>query len=86
MTTPLTDPSGPTAGPTTGPAPVPPPLSKRLTRSSHDKWLGGICGGLAEYTGVDANVIRLLAVLGTVLGAGSLIVVYLVAWVLVPVA
>ena len=86
MTSPLTDPAtGPTSGPTTGPAPTPSPPSKRLTRSD-DKWLGGVCGGLAKYTGVDANVIRLLAVLGTVLGAGSLIVVYLVAWVLVPLA
>jgi phage shock protein PspC (stress-responsive transcriptional regulator) len=57
---------------------------KRLERSIDDKWIGGVCGGLAEYTGVDANLIRILVVLATVLGFGSLIVAYVVAWLLMP--
>ena len=44
----------------------------------------GVCGGIADYAGVDANLVRLLVVLGTVLGFGSLLVAYLVAWVLMP--
>jgi phage shock protein PspC (stress-responsive transcriptional regulator) len=60
------------------------PTPRRLTRSRDDRWLGGVCGGLARYAGVDANLVRLLVVLGTVLGLGSLLVAYLVAWVLMP--
>jgi phage shock protein C len=60
------------------------PQAKRLTRSRDDKYLGGVCGGVAAYTGVDANVVRLLAVLGTVLGFGVLIFAYVAAWLLLP--
>lgn len=59
---------------------------KKLTRNRDDKWIGGVCGGLATYTGVDANLIRLLVAVVTILGAGSLIVAYLVAWILIPAA
>jgi phage shock protein C len=59
---------------------------KQLTRSRDDKWVGGVCGGIATYTGLDANLIRILVAVGTVLGFGSLIVAYIVAWVLMPVA
>ncbi len=67
--------------------PVPPPTGqppKRLTRSRTDRWLGGVCGGVAQYAGVDANLVRLLVVLGTVIGFGSLLLVYVVAWILMP--
>jgi phage shock protein C len=60
------------------------PQVKRLTRSPDDKYLGGVCGGIAAYTGVDANVVRLLAVLGTILGFGVLIFAYVAAWLLLP--
>ena len=43
-----------------------------------------MCGGVADYVGVDANLVRLLVVLGTVFGFGSLLVAYVVAWVLMP--
>ncbi|MCW2840426.1 MAG: hypothetical protein JWR55_1909 [Aeromicrobium sp.] len=57
---------------------------KKLTRSPDDKWIAGICGGLADYTGLDANLIRLVLAICTILGAGSLIIGYVVAWVLLP--
>ncbi len=57
---------------------------KKLTRNPDDKWIGGVCGGLADHTGVDANLIRLVVAVGTLLGAGSLIIAYLVAWVIMP--
>ena len=67
--------------------PVPPeghrPV-KRLVRSRDDRWLSGVCGGVAEYAGVDANLVRLVVVLGTVFGFGSLAVAYVVAWILMP--
>nr|MCW2728876.1 hypothetical protein [Aeromicrobium sp.] len=57
---------------------------KQLTRTPDDKWLGGVCGGVAKATGIDTNLIRIVLVVCTILGAGSLIVGYLVAWVLMP--
>lgn len=41
---------------------VPP---KRL-RKSRDKKLAGVCGGLADYFGIDPTVVRLLWILGTI--------------------
>jgi phage shock protein PspC (stress-responsive transcriptional regulator) len=57
---------------------------RRLTRSREDRWLSGVCGGVARYAGIDANLVRLIVVLGTILGFGSLLVVYVVAWILMP--
>jgi phage shock protein PspC (stress-responsive transcriptional regulator) len=57
---------------------------KRLQRSDDDRWIGGVCGGLAAYTGVDAGLIRLIVAVGTILGFGSLILAYVVAWVIMP--
>ena len=57
---------------------------KRLVRSRDDRWLSGVCGGVARYLGVDSNLVRLLVVIGTILGFGSIAVAYLVAWLLMP--
>ena len=57
---------------------------KKLTRSRDDKWFGGVCGGLADYTGMDASLIRILVAVFSILGFGSVIVAYIVAWILVP--
>ncbi len=44
------------------------------------KWLG-VCAGIADYTGIDLTVIRIVTVLGTIFGSGALLVAYLViAW------
>lgn len=57
---------------------------KRLQRSIDDRWIGGVCGGLAAYTGIDAGLIRLIVAVATILGFGSLIVAYVVAWIIMP--
>ena len=51
-----------------------------LVRSRSDRMLTGVCGGFAEYTGLDVNLIRIVLVAATVLGFGSPILVYLVGW------
>ena len=60
--------------------------ARRLTRSTTDRKLAGVCGGLAEYLGVDATVVRLLwAILTIIPGAIVLdIAAYLVAWFIMP--
>jgi phage shock protein C len=58
--------------------------ARRLVRRTDDNMLGGVCSGLADYLGVDVTMVRLLTVLGAVLGLGSVVVAYVVAWVLLP--
>lgn len=42
-----------------------------------DRKLMGVCSGLAEYFNLDVTLVRVAWVLGTVLGFGSLILIYL---------
>ncbi len=56
---------------------------RRLYRSRSEKILGGVCGGIAEYLDTDPTVVRLIAVL-LILLAGSAILAYLVAWIIIP--
>jgi len=54
-----------------------------LRRSRGDRWLGGVCGGLARATGLPSWVWRLIFVaLATCGGAG--VVLYVLLWLLVP--
>lgn len=57
---------------------------KQLTRSRDNRWIGGVCGGIGEYTGVDPNLVRLAAVVLTILGFGTVFIAYLIAWALMP--
>ena len=48
------------------------------------KWLG-VCSGIADYTGLDLTVVRIVTVLGTIFGSGALLIAYLViAWMANP--
>ncbi|GAB4184071.1 MAG: hypothetical protein Kow00108_21590 [Calditrichia bacterium] len=57
---------------------------KKLYRSSHDKRIAGICGGLGEYMNVDSNLIRILMVLFFIMTSFIGIIVYIIAWVIIP--
>lgn len=57
---------------------------KKLRRSSGDRMVSGVCGGWAEYLGVDASVVRIIMVAATVLGAGTPAIVYAACWFLMP--
>jgi phage shock protein PspC (stress-responsive transcriptional regulator) len=65
------------------PPPPGPPARPALRRSRTDKVLGGVAGGLAEYTGIDALLWRVGLVALTFAG-GTGILVYLLLWVLMP--
>jgi phage shock protein PspC (stress-responsive transcriptional regulator) len=64
------------------PAPAPLRLN-RLRLSNTDKWIAGVCGGIAQATGVEAFVWRLIFVLGLFLG-GFTLLLYLLLWIFVP--
>lgn len=56
---------------------------KRLYRSEANRVVGGVCGGLAEYTAVDPTVVRLAwIILACLEGIG--ILAYIIAWVVIP--
>ena len=54
-----------------------------LRRSRSNRWIGGVCGGLARVTGLEAWGWRLLFVLGLFLSGCSLLV-YALLWIFVP--
>ena len=56
---------------------------KKLYRSGKDRILGGVCGGLGEYFGIDSIIIRLLWI-GFSLMYGAGIITYIIAWIIVP--
>jgi phage shock protein PspC (stress-responsive transcriptional regulator) len=58
------------------------PTTKRLTRSSSDKMLGGVAGGLAEYFSIDPIVVRVGFAVATVFSlAGAVAYLALLAFV-----
>lgn len=56
---------------------------KRLYRSRTDNKIAGVCGGLAQYFDVDPVIIRLIWIFFIFLG-GSGIILYIIAWIIVP--
>jgi phage shock protein C len=58
--------------------------AKRLYRSGKDKVLGGVCGGIAEYLDVDPVIIRLIWIFLSLISLGAGILVYLIAWIIIP--
>lgn len=57
---------------------------KKLYRSENDKMIGGVLGGFAEYFTIDPTVVRLGYVLFTLLTCFVGILLYIIAWAIVP--
>ena len=60
-----------------------PSAPKVLRRSRTDKFLGGVCGGLADYLNMDPTLVRVLTVIITLFTAVP-VVAYLIAWLVMP--
>lgn len=58
-------------------------MKRKLTRSHYDRKIAGVCGGVAEYFGIDSTIVRILFVLFALTPMNG-ILVYLVAWLLIP--
>lgn len=54
-----------------------------LRRSREHRILGGVCGGLGRYLGVDAVLLRIAFVVLALAGGGG-VLIYVVAWILIP--
>jgi phage shock protein PspC (stress-responsive transcriptional regulator) len=57
---------------------------KVLFRPRENRIIAGVCAGLAEYTGMDVNLIRVIAALVTLFTAGTGLLAYVVAWIVIP--
>ena len=59
--------------------------AKPLRRSTEDRWVAGVCAGLADYLGLDATVVRVAYVLLSVVSAAFPgMLVYLILWIVIP--
>lgn len=57
---------------------------KKLYRSGDERILGGVCGGIGEYANIDPTIVRLIWILLTLVSQGAGVVVYFIAWILIP--
>ncbi len=60
--------------------------NKKLTRPANGKMLAGVCAGIANFLGWDVTLLRIVYVLLTFLTVFSGVLVYLLLWILMPVA
>ena len=59
-----------------------PDRQRRLYRSRREKIIGGVCGGIAEYSEIDLTLVRVLMALFIIFGVG--LMVYIVMWIIIP--
>jgi phage shock protein C len=64
------------------PAPAAPPV-RTLRRSRSNRIIGGVCGGLGRYLGVDPVLLRIAAV-ALALASGVGVIAYVIAWIAIP--
>jgi phage shock protein PspC (stress-responsive transcriptional regulator) len=57
---------------------------KQLIRPRDGRMIAGVCAGIGQFFGIDANIVRILFAVITVFSAGAAALVYLLAWVVVP--
>ena len=57
---------------------------KSLKKSTTNKKIMGVCGGLGEYLNLDATIVRLLAVLLGLCSCGTAVIIYIVAGIIMP--
>jgi len=56
--------------------------TRRIYRDPDNRMIGGVCGGLGAYLGIDPVIVRILFILFLIFGIGFL--VYIILWIVVP--
>jgi phage shock protein PspC (stress-responsive transcriptional regulator) len=56
---------------------------KKLVRSANKK-IAGVCGGLAEYFGMDASIVRIIYLLATIFTAFAGVLIYIILMIIMP--
>lgn len=57
---------------------------KKLTKSSTDIKIAGVCGGIAEYFGIDSTLVRVAYLIFTFIGVGSPVLLYILLAIIMP--
>jgi phage shock protein PspC (stress-responsive transcriptional regulator) len=59
---------------------------KPLLRSATDRKIGGVCGGFAEYFGLDSTLVRLAAVILAIYPGAIIcgVLAYIIGWLVIP--
>jgi phage shock protein C len=78
-----TDPAVPDGGSTSTPPEPPPAVRPPLRRSTEDKVIAGVAGGLGRYLAVDPVLIRVALVIFALSG-GAGVLLYIIAWIAIP--
>lgn len=60
-------------------------MYRKLYRSTQEKMIGGVAGGIAEYFEIDPTLVRVLFIISLFLG-GSGVLAYIILWIVVPAA
>ena len=60
-----------------------PAATRRLTRPHDGRWLGGVCAAVADYTGADVTVVRLVTLASCLFGFTG-VVLYVAGLLLIP--
>jgi len=59
-------------------------MEKRLYRSRKDRYVAGVCGGIAEYFHIDPVIVRIIAFILLLPGGLPGLVPYLILWIIIP--
>ena len=60
------------------------PTYKQLRRSRTDRMVGGVCGGLARYLGIDPVAARVGYVVIALVSGGLAVLAYPIMWIMIP--
>lgn len=58
---------------------------KRLSRSTKEKMIGGVCGGISNYFGIDPTLVRVGYILLSIFTIFSGVIAYFILWIVMPV-
>jgi phage shock protein C len=58
--------------------------TKILVRSRKGRMVAGICAGIADYSGLDVTMVRLMVAIVSVITGGVGVLAYLAAWMIIP--
>ncbi len=64
--------------------PTQPPSRTRFYRDTVNGKVMGVCAGIADYTGMDVNLIRIMMIAAILLGSGSPVLLYFIAGWMTP--
>jgi phage shock protein PspC (stress-responsive transcriptional regulator) len=59
-------------------------MAGRLVRSKTDRKIAGVCGGVAEFFGVDSTTVRVVWVIAGIIPGGWGVLPYVILWIVLP--